>query len=389
MEQTSTRRHQALQDKIDEDLRGKQTTIQYIDWLVTTVNPSPEDQRFSQGTHPSSIEFTDVSEKDEGCQSLVNTIQRHTRSSPIHCLRIRLRNDLTFGSTATGGISQQGRSLARLQQRFLNKTYLIMIMDEMSLVGQNCFFWVDRRMRHGQTAGRRVCHLDRDHAQLLPVADRPLYAPSPTTDHTQDGYAIYQLFTTVIILNHIERQNRQSQSDADFRSLLLRLRSGEITDDWGLLLSRSPNKANNSHLFDTAVRLFYDRLTVFQYNQDRLKALGRPIARINAIYSSPTAAAAQADDAGGLEPVLYLSEGAPVMLTPNLYSEAGLCNGTPGTVVSILYTDNHRPPSLPAVVLVRFPDYVGPTFNGHEQLHCVPIPPATVCTLSVVLTQLY
>ena len=140
-------------------------------------------------------------------------------------------------------------------------------------------------------------------------------------------------------------------------------------------MSRSPNKANNSHLFDTAVRLFYDRLTVFQYNQDRLKALGRPIARINAIHSSPTAAAAQADDAGGLESVLYLSEGAPVMLTRNLYSEAGLCNGTPGTVVSILYTDDHRPPSLPVAVLVRFPDYVGPTFN--DQPHCVPIPPAT------------
>ena len=135
-------------------------------------------------------------------------------------------------------------------------------MDEKSLVGENCFVWVDRQMR--QATG----HLDKplggvsviligDHAQLSPVADRPLYPPSPTTDRPQDGYAIYQLFTTVIILNHIGRQNGQSQSDEDFTSLLLTLRSGEITeDDWGLLLSRS---TNNSHLFDTAVRLFYDR----------------------------------------------------------------------------------------------------------------------------------
>ena len=36
MEQTSTWRHQDLQDKIDEGLRAKQTAIQYIDWLVTT-----------------------------------------------------------------------------------------------------------------------------------------------------------------------------------------------------------------------------------------------------------------------------------------------------------------------------------------------------------------
>ena len=76
VEQTATRRSQQLQDKVDEDLRAKQTAIQYIDWLVTTVNPSPEDQRYSQGTHPSSIEFTDVSENemDEDYQSLINTV---------------------------------------------------------------------------------------------------------------------------------------------------------------------------------------------------------------------------------------------------------------------------------------------------------------------------
>ena len=90
-EQTSTRSRQELQDKVDEGLQAKQTAIQYIDWLVTTVNPSPEDQRYSQGTHPSSIEFTDVSENemDEDYQSLINTVQRHTRCSPIYCLRIK------------------------------------------------------------------------------------------------------------------------------------------------------------------------------------------------------------------------------------------------------------------------------------------------------------
>ena len=58
---------------------------------------------------------------------------------------------LQVGSHNNGDL--KGRSLAQLQQRFLNRTYLI--VDEMSLVGQNCFFWVDRRMR--QATG----HLDK------------------------------------------------------------------------------------------------------------------------------------------------------------------------------------------------------------------------------------
>lgn len=97
---------------------------------------------------------------------------------------------------------------------------------------------------------------------------------------------------------------------------------------------------------------------------------------MNAIHSSAAAAAAQPDEAGGLDPILFLANGAKVMLTANLWPEVGLCNGASGTVVSILFTEDQRSPCLPIAVIVRFDVYTGPSLM-HDQPCCVPIPPIT------------
>ena len=60
------------------------------------------------------------------------------------------------------------------------------------------------------------------------------------------------------------------------------------------------------------------------------------------------------DDITGLEPVVFLAKGARAMLTMNLWSSVGLCNGVTGTVVNIIDQDNHRPPDLPIAVVVEF-----------------------------------
>ncbi|CAB4045670.1 Hypothetical predicted protein, partial [Paramuricea clavata] len=49
----------------------------------------------------------------------------------------------------------------------------------------------------------------------------------------------------------------------------------------------------------------------------------------------------------GLEPVVFLGKGARVMLTMNLWSSVGLCNGATRTVVDIIYQNNHQPADLP------------------------------------------
>ena len=48
-----------------------------------------------------------------------------------------------------------------------------------------------------------------------------------------------------------------------------------------------------------------------------------------------------------------------------------------GTVVDIIYQNNHQPPDLPIVVTVEFENYRGPVFN-ENQLLCIPIYPITV-----------
>ncbi|XP_028419150.1 ATP-dependent DNA helicase PIF6-like [Dendronephthya gigantea] len=75
------------------------------------------------------------------------------------------------------------------------------------------------------------------------------------------------------------------------------------------------------------------------------------------------------------------AKGARVMLTMNLWSSVGLCNGATGTVVDIVYQNNHQPPDLPIAVIIEFENYRGPVFNVNKP-SCVPVCPITVSSQS-------
>ena len=74
------------------------------------------------------------------------------------------------------------------------------------------------------------------------------------------------------------------------------------------------------------------------------------------------------DDFSGLEPVVFLAKGARVMLTMNLWSTVGLCNGATGTVVDIIFQNNHQLPDLPIAVIVQFENYRGPAFDEYKTI---------------------
>lgn len=143
-----------------------------------------------------------------------------------------------------------------------------------------------------------------------------------------------------------------------------------------MLLARAPQQAANCSDFTDAIRLYYDKASVAEYNLQKLQSLHTPIARINAIYCDTAASSANPNDAGGLHPILFLATHSRVMLTAKIWQEVGLCNGASGVIRHFLYEANHRPPDLPVAIIVDFDNYSSPPFlNDHP--NCVPIHPLT------------
>lgn len=84
----------------------------------------------------------------------------------------------------------------------------------------------------------------------------------------------------------------------------------------------------------------------------------------------------------GLVPTLFLAKQASVMLTMNLWSEVGLCNGATGRVIDIIYADYDCPPNLPIAGIVQFDYYTGPSLLNFLP-RCVPICPVTITSNSL------
>ena len=185
------------------------------------------------------------------------------------------------------------------------------------------------------------------------MADQPLYHAKPSNAVGKQGYQAYHMFDKVVKLAVNQCVQGMTSEQVQFKDLLLRLRKGDSTvDDWKLLLTGQPSNVSNLCDFEDATRLFYSNEQVANYNNEQLTKLEHPIAHTNAHHSSALAKKISSDDMSGLQPVVFLAKGARVMLTMNLWSSVGLCNGATGTVIDIVYENNHQPPDLPIAVTV-------------------------------------
>lgn len=191
------------------------------------------------------------------------------------------------------------------------------------------------------------------------------------------------MFNKVVKLTVNQRVHGQSTEQEQFRNLLLRLRKGESTpEDWQLFLTRQPSSIADISHFDDATRLYYSNDEVATYNHELLTKLEPPVAHINARHSSSVAKNLPFDEFSGLQPTVFLAKGAKVMLTMNLWANVGLCNGATGTIIDIIFENNHQPPDLPIAVIVQFDDYRGPSITDILP-SCVPIYPVTVTAQSL------
>ena len=143
-----------------------------------------------------------------------------------------------------------------------------------------------------------------------------------------------------------------------FRDILLHLKT--TVADWQYLMQPTPSQADDLSGFDSAVHLFPTVDSVVEHNITQLHSINRPIAAIKALHSGHNASKGTSEDAGGLDPIVYLAHAARVILYANLWVEVSLVNGALGTVVSIC-CQNGGPPDLPIAVMVQFDHYAGPT----------------------------
>ena len=274
-----------------------------------------------------------------------------------------------------------GQGLVTLQTKLKDISYIL--IDEYSMLGQTLFGWIDRRCRQAtgkndEVFGGKSMILVGDPAQLPPVADKPLYHSRPSSSTGEQGYLAYHMFGNVVKLSVNQRVQGLNQQQAQFRDLLIRLRTGDSNEqDWKLLLARQPSIALNVNEFQDATRLYFSNEEVANYNFEQLSKLHQPIACITARHSSDIAKKASSDDMSGLQPTIFLAKGAHVMLTMNLWIDVGLCNGATGTVEDFIYANNQQPPDLPVAVIVKFNEYRGPSISDSIP-RCVPICPITI-----------
>ena len=259
----------------------------------------------------------------------------------------------------------KGSALVKLQEDLNGIHYLI--IDGFSVVGQKMLGWIDRRCRQGTGRfdlpfGGISVILVGDIAQLPPAMDKVLYHKQPDEENETTGFFIYWLFKKVINLTQNERSKGENKKTESY---------------WNLLLTRIPDSIGNQKDTDEYVKLSFSNEKVASDNFEVLQSLNVPIAQVNARHSCSAASKLASDDIGGLESKLFLAKGARVMLTRNLWTEKGLCNGPRGTISDIICKRGDKPPALPVAIMIQFDNtYTGSSFCS-DKARCVPITPET------------
>ena len=247
---------------------------------------------------------------------------------------------------------------------------------------------IDARLRQAKPARAKLPFggvsiiLMGDFAQLTPVADPPLFMePNEQTKNGKNPQVItgYHLFKEHFSENSVifDEVMRQGPDQEEFKKILDNLASGKFSrKDWDVLRTRDL-RANFTIEEIKAIKAKSIKICsrirdTKKHNKERIKALGNPILGIRSLNSGGKEAKyASSNEAQGLLQDMTIAKGCQVLLTRNLWSEAGLTNGARGEVRYIVYPEDWNGKDLP-MVICHFPQYIGPTYvEGEPQ--CVPI----------------
>jgi len=212
-----------------------------------------------------------------------------------------------------------------------------------------------------------------DFKQLEPVGGISL-ARNDTTSvapGVMEGFALFELFKTVITLTEVRRQCDESQ--ARFRETLDRIRNCKASHTDYRLLSTRIRGANlaETEEFERGGYLYIvpTREKVNNHNASMLEDLmlntGCRKLKLIARHSCAAAKCKSADTYRGLEAEVMVAVGARVMITNNIWTEMGLTNGAFGVARHIIFAANVGPPNLPEAIVVEMDaPYSGPSLPG-------------------------
>ncbi|CAG8821888.1 19167_t:CDS:1, partial [Cetraspora pellucida] len=243
-----------------------------------------------------------------------------------------IHSALSIAINSTNNLDIDSERLKQLQERLRSVKYLI--IDEKSMVGHRLLALIDMRLcqafpeQTNELFGGRSVIMVGDFGQLPPVLDLPMYIDVKKDALSNNGHAVYKQFLEVYKLDIVQWQSGDSEEQRAFRDVLLRIRDGESTvDDWRILNTRFEEKLTRAERdqFSDTTFILPRWSDVNAVNIDKLRSLNVPVAKINAKHTGGVEAKrADSDTAHGLEAQLLLARGARVMLTANIWTEAGL-----------------------------------------------------------------
>ena len=249
----------------------------------------------------------------------------------------------------------------RTQMRIFLSQLMLIIIDEISMVGNTTLLHIHQRLREifdtpasKLFAGISIIVVG-DMYQLPPIKRKPVF--ENFNNETYNLCHPWHLFS-MIELTEIMRQ----KDDHPFAEMLNRFRTAcQTEEDIKCIQSRSINPGDDNYPSD-AIHVFAENSPVNEHNKSKLDQLPGPVFQLRATDQYPKNVSQNIIDkvlskgrseTGGLDYDIFIKVGAKVMLTNNIDIADRLINGQIGSVVKV---DINQVTRKPTTIYIKFDD---------------------------------